>query len=111
MNEAEKSHSVRDALLICGAALPLPLLLSHLSSAAIESALGPYDLYSFTFWRGVPFHFVHPFEFGDEYRLFSAAYFSDVLFWVGVILGLRQLLRLLWLHIQLQRRNDNTRNA
>jgi hypothetical protein len=73
--------------------LALPSIVAESLHAFIEAAFGYYDLYTYPLWRGIPFHFIHRFEFGDQYQYLSVAYIGNALFWAGLILAVRYWLR------------------
>lgn len=108
MNKAPHKilHGVRNPALISSAALALPLLVAGTFRALIETAFGHYELYTYTLWRGIPFHFIRRFEFGERDRFFSTAYLGDALFWLGLILALRYWLGVRRRHRQFGRRNE-----
>jgi hypothetical protein len=81
-------RSVAFILLLCCLAIVLPYIVARLTYDEVAAEMGEDGWLAF--WRGFPFHFVLPFEYGDEFRVGSLAYFADCAFWLLLLMLLRR---------------------
>jgi hypothetical protein len=85
------AYPAKSTIAIWCAGLILPWLIATLLDDGTGIQLNPDDWLAA--WRGFPFHFVTPLEFGDQWNPFSIAYAADALFWIFVFLTVRRRIR------------------